>query len=243
MALPAIDIFERPYEAWQYRTASVEEMLSNTPIGASPCLHVKDKLLAIITNSLEAAIYMAKVGADNALGQYINNALDNNLAHRLWRNTMPSRIPNELSEYQRRYSECDLKAVDEKINQYGILLPNGQVLFHGGTWSNGNLITTDRPLSTTFCPQVALRNAEHNGKAYGTGKIDLFVLKFCNCKSKAYVYKRHGSDQGHENEVLIASGAKLTLHSETLISENYTLYKHGYPQKICQISVLDIYVS
>jgi hypothetical protein len=100
----------------------------------------------------------------------------------------------------------------------------GQFLFHGGYWANdSSSFTTPRPFSTSFCPQVALRNAEWKGKAYDAGRVDLMVVRVTQPKTKAYAYSRNGN-HGNEKEVVFASGAQLTRVSETWVA-NIPEYK------------------
>ncbi|MGU3847378.1 hypothetical protein ACVZHT_38210, partial [Vibrio diabolicus] len=80
------------------------------------------------------------------------------------------------------YNQSD---VDADINSIGKTLSDGQFLFHGGLWFSSceNEVTLRKPFSTSFCPQVALRNAEWRGKAYDQGQIDLLVLRVSNPKT------------------------------------------------------------
>ena len=240
MTLPLINLFVNPYEVWTYRLISIEEIESGMFTGGPADLHIKDKLVATITTPVEAARYIASVGADNGLGNFINSTLDATLERSVWRKNMPSRTPKEFSDYQQKYPHCDFDAVNTKVNEYGQSLPIGQILFHGGVWPDCNYFITIRPLSTTFCPQVALRNAEHKGKAYDAKRLDLFVLKVCSNNVKAFVYKRHGTNLGHENEVLIAGGVRLNLRSRQLIRNDYTLGRYGMPTIPCPIYVLEV---
>ncbi|CFL01736.1 hypothetical protein [Burkholderia pseudomallei] len=92
-------------------------------------------------------------------------------------------------------------------------------MFHGGHWaSDSPTLTTSRPFSTSFCPQVALRNAEWKGKAYDAGRVDLMVVRVTQPKTKAYAYSREGN-HGNEKEVVFASGAQLTRVRETHIAD------------------------
>ena len=157
---------------------------------------------------------------------------------------MPSATPPGLKKYKSSYPSYDPVQVQREINAHGALLPVDQVLFHAGVWPGGTSLVTDRPLSTSFCPQVALRNADHKGKAYDAGRIDLFVVRIAASSTKAFVYKRKGLDLGHENEVVFAAGATLNLISATRIRENYSagkvgLYAHLDTKKI-PVYVLEI---
>jgi hypothetical protein len=85
-------------------------------------------------------------------------------------------------------------------------------LYHGGYWGSSSCleIITSRPFSTSFCPQIAIRNATWNNKAYRNGAVHLFVLKVLKPKSLAYIFSRNG-EKGHEKEVLFERGTKIVL--------------------------------
>lgn len=91
--------------------------------------------------------------------------------------------------------------------------------------------TTTRPLSTTLRPQVALREAEHRGKAYNAGELHLLVLRVMRCAAKAFVFRRSGTNLGHENEVFFASGLRLLLRSKELICSDYLASNFRLPDK------------
>ena len=101
-------------------------------------------------------------------------------------------------------------------------------------------MVTDRPLSTSLCPQVALRNADHNGKAYEAGRIDLLVIRVAESATKAFAYKRKGMALGHENEVVFAAGAGLSWFSETLVRKDYPAVKAFHDSKDVPAYVLEI---
>ena len=225
MNLPLVNTFKIPYEAWTTKTPSIDEIRKNGSLN----LHVKDKLVATVCNPLEAAEYIIEKSIDNGLSNFINSALDNDICFKTWRRSMPSKTPKVLSDYQQKYNEYAFCNVDSAINEHGAFLSEGQILFHGGVFPrvNGDVFTTNRPLSTTLCPQVAICNAIHRGKAYDNGRIDLFVLRVCNPKTKVFVFRRKGTSMGHENEILFASGAKLRLCSPKLICNNYKVHKAG----------------
>lgn len=240
MYLPVVDPFHTPYELWKTRQPTLEEMLAaGTPFAPD----IKEQFLGQITNACEAATYIANVGADRGLDRFVENALDNSAALRNWRQAMPSTTPAELAAYQKNYPKCDLAKVTETINEVGCLLSENQYLFHGGYWRGGHTLVTDRPLSTSLCPQVALRNSEHNGKAYDAGEVHLFVLKITNPQTKAFVFRRKGTNLGHENEVLLAAGACLELRSETEVHREYLVAKWEHPDKRVPVRVLEFNVS
>ena len=155
---------------------------------------------------------------------------------------MPNRTPPALAKYRREYPHCDLESVNDEVNLHGFSLSEGQCLFHGGRWPGGNAdaFVTTRVLSTSFCPQVALRNADHLGKAYDQGKIDLLVLRATEPCTKTFAFKRAGAGMGHENEVLIASGARMVVHSRTRIRDDYLAMKWQEPEKRIPVFVFEI---
>lgn len=243
MTLPLVDPFIQPYQAWSTRTPSIEEMYESQKLTGKVSLHVNDQLIARVTTGLEAAIHIGRVGVDNGLDSHINAALDSDRNYAVWRRVMPSATPLGLKNYKRSYPAYDAAQVNNEIDVHGAFLSPGQVLFHAGVWPGGNSLVTDRPLSTSFCPQVALRNAEHKGKAYDTNRIDLIVVSVAASATKAFAYKRKGLMLGHENEVLFAPGASLSLISQTLVRHNHPVCKLHCSQKRVPLYVLEIELS
>lgn len=106
-------------------------------------------------------------------------------------------------------------------------LSDGQYLFHGGfiPIKIGETFTTIRPFSTSFCPQVALRNAEWAGKAYDAGEVNLIVLRTVNSQTKVFCFRINGTNKGHELEILFAAGAKITFRNKVKITDGQA-YKY-----------------
>jgi len=180
--LPLVNTFSPPCEILETIEPTFDEMLSEENFHR----RIQTRLEACISNAYDAATYIAKVGADNRLGDFINYALDNSDAYKSWRKAMPSKTPDELSRYKKCYPHCNFEQVSVEIEMAGHVLSEGQYLFHAGLWpTSGNHFLTNRPLSSSFCPQVALRNADHKGKGYDAGQIDLFVLMATNPKTKS----------------------------------------------------------
>lgn len=217
-----IDVFAQPYKVWTKRRASIEEamdLVENKGVHISQATEINDKLVDVVSTPIEAATRMLKQGADTGLERHIESALDSSTEYKALRNLMPALEPEALSSYQGSFTERDWVPADEAIKANGAEMANGQCLFHGGVWSSDNqTFTTARPFSTSFCPQVALRNAEWSGKAYKSGRIDLMVVRVIRPDTTAYAYSREG-EHGHEKEVVFASGAKLRRVSETKVAE------------------------
>lgn len=245
MNLPVVNVFSSPYEAWTTRSTTLEEVQEHMQQHGCflPC--IKDSLKARITNHLDAAVYMAENGFDNGLEYFINSYLDRDLSYKTLRRAMPSKTPSELFDYQQNYPNFSKLEVIEAINQIGHTLSEGQFLFHGGGWQNNqsNQIILDAPFSTSFCPQVALRNAEWRGKAYDAGKIDLFVLCAEKPTTNVFAFRLKGTRMGNEKEVLFNAGAKLTLYERILVKADYKVSKWEHPSKNVPISVLKVGIS
>ena len=241
--MPLVDPFIQPYEAWTKRTANIEEMMEIQKRTGKMSYHVNDQFIARVTTGLEAGIHMGRMGVDNGLANHINDALDSDRSYAAWRREMPSATPPGLKNYKSSYPAHDATLVNGEINAHGAFLSPGQVLFHAGVWPGANPVVTDRPLSTSFCPQVALRNAEHKGKAYDANRIDLFVLRVAASVTKAFAYKRKGLGLGHENEVLFAAGATLSMNSPVLVRPDHVVGKAYCSPKRVPLYVLEVELS
>lgn len=245
MNLPLVDVFVFPYEVWSKRDPTEKEMMEHLRKTGQMIHYINDKLIARISNALEAANHISSIRVDNGLTYFINDALDKDSYFKTWRSCMPSKTPKELINYQQNYPLNDFTRTDQEIKNIGQTISERQYLFHGGLWPGGDSFEfkTQRPLSTSFCPQVALRNAEHRGKAYDDNQIDLLVLRATSPQTNVFSFRRAGTRMGHENEILFASGAKLTLLSRTLIRENYPVSKWGFPDKTIDIYVLEVNIT
>lgn len=217
-----VDVFATSYEKWSKRKTTPAEaidLVNNKGLHICEALEVNEKLLDVVSTHAEAAAYMLRQRADNGLEGHIDSALDASAEYRDLRKLMPQDEPEALCSYQGRFSKSDWASADEAINAHGVEMAEGQYLFHGGHWvSEHGTLVTSRPFSTSFCPQVALRNAEWMGKAYDAGRVDLMVICVAQPKTKAYAYSLEG-DHGNEKEVVFASGAQLTQLRETYITE------------------------
>lgn len=221
-----IDVFSQPYEYWLRRDPTREELIAHMKEHGVFTFSVNEKLLRVVDSALMAAEHMAEVSVDNGLEVFIESALENSPALAELQSKMPPRMLPGLSAYQFHYPTYDSQLVDQEINRFGTVLAEGQFLFHGGHWPVGQeQFVTDRPLSTTFNPQVALRNAEWEAKAFDAGWLDLIVLRVTAPQSKAYLYPPQG-DWKHEKEIVFAKGARLRLLSHKKIADK-TVYKGG----------------
>ena len=217
-----VNVFSTPYEDWSKRNSTymeIENLVTHKGLSLIEALTVNDKLLEVISTPFEAATRILRKRVDNGLESHIDRALDVSAEYRDLRASMPQELPIPLDTYQNEYPDHDQTMADKAIKAHGIEMAEGQFLFHGGHWSSAkSILITSKLFSTSFCPQVALRNAEWRGKAYEAGRVDLMVVRVTKPKTKAYVYSRTGN-HGNEKEVVFASGAQLTRVRETYITE------------------------
>lgn len=238
MSLKLIDIYSPPLKLWETRASTLEESLEN----GRP-YQVQSRLRAAIGSSMDAAVHIANEGRDQVLRKHINDKLSESTEYTAWRQAMPSTTPSILADYQKSLSTCDLNAVSREIDAIGQALPHGQCLFHAGVSALPSTFVTNSPLSTSFCPDVALRNAEYKGKAYHGGRIDLFVLEAHNPKTAVFIFRRCGTNFGHENEVLFASGAQVKITASKLVREDYLVSLDGINGKFVPIYVHTALIS
>ena len=225
--LPLVDIFDPPLEIWSQRNMTREEMQNFYQQNGYFSDKINDKLLEKIDTPYKAAEYIARVGADNRVENFIDNALSKNKNYKMMKQMMPSKTPKELFNYQKKYPYYDDIQLNKDIYNINTVLSDGQCLFHGGKWINdiGNEFITRKPFSTTFSPLVALNEALHKGKAFDANGIDLFIVKAKNPTTPVFAYKNKGTLLGHEKEILFAKGAKLQLKSIKIINDKYRVIK------------------
>lgn len=229
MKFSLVEPFSPPYIEWETRNPTQEEMIEalaqSLPIPHS--INISPK--ATLANHSSAGEFMLSEVVNNGLEFHIDNFLNSSLEFNNNIELMPQDDPQYINAYKHSYPHCDFEKVSKDINDFGAILADGQQLFHGGyiEFSVGDTFVLERPFSTTFCPQVALRNADWRGKAYDQGEIHLIVLKMIAPKTKAYFFSLNG-ELGNEKEVLIASGLNCTVISKTLIRRDFPTYKmHG----------------
>ncbi len=220
---PVVDPFDPPYEVWSERKMTDAEVLEHLKQFGHFASTTKDKLLGKIGAPIDAAVHAVAAVVDERLNSYLERQIASSPGYDAWRRAMPSQTPSAIAKYQKDFPNYDARAVDEAIARNDFCLPVGQALFHGGLWPNpaSRSFVTDRPLSTTLLPSVALRNAEHGGKAYHAGEMQLMVLTVRAPTIKAFVLRKSGTLLGHEHEVLLPSNIRLTLQRKLRVRGDY----------------------
>ncbi|MDV8155631.1 hypothetical protein [Acinetobacter bereziniae] len=242
MSLPLIHLFtfSNPYKIYKFERLRIDEIL-NGNFSEEEKIFGKKQLEKTIFTPVDAAMHILDVGADNTIDHYIEKNVSETKEFRHWRNTMPSKIPAHIQRYQNIYSSVDLNQVTKEIDQIGCIPPENQVLFHGGNILNvTNLYKStklSRPLSTTFCPQVALRDAEHLGKIYDSGVVYLYVLTVIKPKTNIYVYRHKSRNNlSKEKEVLFSAGASICITRIRKMSSNYECSKYdNYGRRLSKL--------
>lgn len=233
--LPLIDIFENsPTIIFEEFSQSEEESELEKSIK--------------LENYHQAILCAFETPHTNQIETLVKNILKKNKEFEQWRNCMPPKIPDALSKYQKSYKKCNFQKVDEEINNIGYKLSAGQQLIHGGLWSDLSAKTpTNRPLSTTFCPKVAINETLHRGKAYDNNRIDIIILTVVNPNTNVYVFNQSRGKLKHEKEVLFASGATLTKKNEIKIEEKYLVHKYdknlGELEKTVPVYIIEANIS
>ena len=82
-----------------------------------------------------------------------------------------------------------------------------------------------------------MTSAEHRGKAYHNGRIDLLVLEVHGSATPVFIYRRKGRTSGHENEVLFAAGAQVRIIGSNFVRGDYLVSADGINSKPVPIHV------
>lgn len=224
MYLPLINVFDPPYEIWNSRETSLEERLAYVRNKQPVQFFILEEHIKTIQTHFDAAVHILNSRIDVGFERYIDDYLEASEACKVWKKYIPRKTSKALLDYKTKYPKYDKNEVDKAIKSLGLYVSEGQIFFHGGIFDDTEEYITERPLSVSFCPQVALRNAEWFGKAYDRNRIDLVVLKAVSPSTNAYFY-RLDKEHGNEKEVLFASGVKLRFIQRTKILDRYHVCK------------------
>lgn len=229
MNLPLVNVFDDPHEVWESRALSIEEAIVRQKETGVAEFSEKIRLVEKIEDHVGAAHHILRRRADNSLERHVERGLDKTPAFGQMLSMMPPEVPSSIVAYKHSYPSYNLPLVSEDIESFGRCLHEGQILYHGGFCAGelGQTVALDRPLSTSFCPQVALRNAEWRGKAYESGELHLLVLRIMQPSPKAFVFPRDG-ELGNEKEVLISSSSIMPINKRLPVRNDY---------KVCKVDI------
>ena len=200
--LPHINPFpisQRPYSQRDIQIAEFNGEKLPMPLQATDPVD----LVETLTNDI----------ADNRLPNALHDFLGQSKEYNEWKKSMPflKDVPN-IHKYKNVHLNYDQVKVDGEIRSCGAFLPEGQVLYHGGTWpetdflpNSGEQYELTRPFSTTLCPQVAAVHAcHHKPKCIWVIKVESAT------RTPVFVFNNKAQNLSHETEVLFASGAIIT---------------------------------
>ncbi|WP_355582728.1 hypothetical protein [Xanthomonas cannabis] len=218
-----VDLFERPFQPTQTRDATDSERAANLAAGQhiSSALTMEVPYGQEIQNSVDAARWAATHHASNALCDHLADKLPTSLGYKRLRSSMPKTTPVPIRNYRQRGASSRTDGFLDAVANNATALALGQVLFHGGAWEPGATPTQLQfPLSTSFCPEMALRNAAWGGKAWASGYVNLLHIRVSSHDVRGFVCSLR-STKGHENEVILAQGTLLTAMAAEEISPIY----------------------
>lgn len=242
-----INPYSSPHELWETREPTREESSEMIKQGTwKPCVSIKVKIDTTIHSPFDAAMFVASNQHDLRLDRYVHKYLDGSEQYAQWLSLMPESVPEELLSYQSSYPPSDFDKINDIVNVFGIHMPDDQVLFHGGVWPKNQYgnpevsLITDRVLSTSLCPKVAITNAEWKGKAWDSNRIDLMVIKVNCSTANAYIFDKELPQHGHELEILFAKDAVLRFISESEIVGGREVYKYQQKPKRIKVFVINV---
>ena len=187
-----------------------------------------DKLLARYTDPLTAFKAFLEKNSDVSLIQsFIRKRVAESIDD--WRSVMPNQDPEALTWRRHNYAMRNDDQVNREIIQYGKRLSDGQILYHGGCFPD-ELNRLDRPLSTSLSFVVSYIEGLQHAVRAGWSRFVVYVLKFRNPVSKAFVYDINDAEFGHEFEVVVGSGA--TFAERTSIYQSRTSVEYPRPREV-----------
>lgn len=211
MRLPLINPYpmqQPPHDPWTAQLAAIAGELLADPITiCSPAQHV--------------AHAISGDHGGNLLPRMLADRLASLAAYRDGNRLMPPlRDVPAIAKYRVEQKTSDLVAVDEELEAYGLPLTPGQVVFHGGPWPTAaSTLTTNIPLSTTLCAEVAKAHSY-----YHSDHAVWVITAAPNSSAKCYLFRNaRNQTHGHETEILIKAGSTLHL-GFTIRSEAHSIH-------------------
>ncbi|MGK7285152.1 hypothetical protein ACSPAB_03635 [Buttiauxella agrestis] len=135
MSIKNINPFSVPHDIWKKREPTNEERQEMIKRGTwKPFVSINVQIDKTISNPMDAAEFLAACQHDSRLDRFVIKFLDESNEYSKWLSLMPESVPIELLDYQDSYPPSDFRIVDQIVNEHGIVLPDGQFLFHGGLW-------------------------------------------------------------------------------------------------------------
>jgi hypothetical protein len=136
--------------------------------------------------------------------------------------SLPTFRETPHSKKYQQTSRGDVDSINSEIDNFGLYLSCGQVLFHGGdTQSPEQSFTTSHQFSTTFCPQIAAWHAYNDGIGKWGRKNSAHPLEAENptiwilevsasLNKKALIFHKGGANMSDEMEAVFETGVTVT---------------------------------
>ena len=126
--LPLVNVFTTPFDHWERRKATQDEVMAELKRQASFLL--KSKCEFSEQFPMPSRLHVAEVAPDDQrLANQIDDSLKGSPDLKEWMKAMPSSTPKGISVYQKNYSTHDPTTVNEEIKSIGATLSPGQYLF------------------------------------------------------------------------------------------------------------------
>lgn len=207
-----------------------------------------DHLLPIISISDKAlCLSVAEIViSDNGAEPIIEKLLSNNESIKIWGEKLTKCFSENMSNYQTYNADYNVDELNIEINEKGILIPDGQVLFHGGflNLDYADKKTLHRAFATTISPCVALNNSTDASKAYDNNKIELLEMTVTNPNTKAVVLFNNGdSTNDYELEVLFSSGLELKVIDVKSFEDIFEVENNDGDSKKVTVSIVKCTIS
>lgn len=207
-----IDLFEEKMKVTKIRNLTFKEMeekSKNSDFSGIQDSFVEETIEEVSNNS-ELAKAIAK---NNNMEAIVNNTLEKN---KTYKKAQCFKTPKSTLEYQKTNNRKLCDKVNEEIKKHGVILSEGQELFHGGLPNTkvGDVIKTNEILSTTLNPHVAIANGIHNEKAYNDNELNLNCIVLNDDNIHGIVCNNR-SIRKNEKEVILEKDIQYEVVSKT----------------------------
>jgi hypothetical protein len=203
-----------------------------------PIISILDKALPLSV----AEIVICNSGA----ALKIEELLSINKSIKIWEEKLTKCFSENMINYQTYNADYDVDELNIEIKEKGILIPDGQVLFHGGFLDLDceDKKTLHRPFATTITPCVALNNSTYASKAYNNNKIELLEMTVTNPNTKAVaLFNNRDSTNDYELEVLFASGSELKVSDVKSFKDIFEVKNNDGDSKKVTVSIVKCTIS
>lgn len=203
MTLPIIDIFSKKYDLLYkpFQNIYIDQILKTLLPKLSQESQMLESLDQLIDLILESNIHNSK------FVHFVDSmVLKETLP--IWLKAMPEKKIKIFEDYQNSTANIDYIELEKTIKNIGVKLPLHQNLFHFSFinyFSNGDLYTSNKPISTSLNPAVCMNIARHqiHTKGLNIENIYLYNIKIVDPEIFMFAYDKKKYTLEDEDEVLI----------------------------------------